>query len=61
MRAAFYEVTGPAREVLHVGELPDPACIGMQASRQINRQLGGLRCVHQHDPLRHAALNFTLA
>lgn len=24
MRAAFYESTGPAREVLHVGELPDP-------------------------------------
>jgi NADPH2:quinone reductase len=24
MRAAFYEVTGPAREVLRVGELPDP-------------------------------------
>ncbi len=24
MRAAFYEATGPAREVLRVGELPDP-------------------------------------
>lgn len=24
MRAAFYESTGPARDVLHVGELPDP-------------------------------------
>ncbi|HET9977449.1 MAG TPA: NADPH:quinone reductase [Burkholderiaceae bacterium] len=24
MRAAFYETTGPAREVLRVGELPDP-------------------------------------
>ncbi|HUR89356.1 MAG TPA: NADPH:quinone reductase [Ramlibacter sp.] len=24
MRAAYYERTGPAREVLHVGEMPDP-------------------------------------
>ena len=38
MRAAYYERTGPAREVLHVGELPDPepgpgeVCVRLQWS-----------------------------